>query len=122
MWIIVIIYLCLSCFGLNFMKQGMDNSNFELVRDNSAFFMLNSNIDLRAIIGASFYVLSFLTWLFLLKKYDLSYIFPIVTGLAYIGVMLISYFVLAEKFDIFKILGAVMILAGVVLVNIKVNA
>lgn len=115
MWIAVIFYLACSISGLLLMKQGLNNTSAHVVRE-SPFLTIGSQLDLRAVIGIFLYALSFLTWLYLLKRFNLSYIFPIITGLSYLGVLAVSYFLLAERFNTPKLVGAVLILIGVILV------
>ncbi|HHY95812.1 MAG TPA: hypothetical protein GX513_12515 [Firmicutes bacterium] len=115
MWMAIVLYLACSIFGLLLMKQGLNHTTFA-VTQTAPFLSIGSQLDLRVVMGAAFYLTSFLTWLFLLKKYNLSYIFPITTGLSYVGVLAVSYFALAERFNAPKLVGALLILVGVVLV------
>jgi len=116
MWIAVVIYLIINISGLTLMKQGMSKSSFDIFNSNTGFLSIESILDFRVVLGSVLYVLSFLTWLYLLKKYDLSYIFPIVTGLSYIGVLTVSFFLLSERFNLIKLVGATLILVGVMLI------
>lgn len=115
MWMVVVLYLVCSISGLLLMKEGLNHTTLAFVR-GVPFLAIGSQLDLRVVGGSALYLVSFLTWLFLLKKYDLSYIFPIITGLSYVGVLLVSYFTLAEKFNPPKLVGALLILVGVLLV------
>ncbi len=115
MWIAVGFYLVCSVFGLLLMKQGLSNTSAS-VSGEAPFLTISSQLDLRTVIGITLYVLSFFTWLYLLKRFHLSYIFPVITGLSYLGVLAVSYFVLAERFNVPKLVGIFLILAGVLLV------
>ena len=67
----------------------------------------------KLIIGAILYGSSFLTWLWLLSKEDLSSIYPIVVALGYLSIMLVSFVFLKEQASLAKFIGAFLILVGV---------
>jgi uncharacterized membrane protein len=68
-------------------------------------------------LGAVSYGLSFLVWMFLLKKYDLSFLRPLV-GFGYIITSLLAWIVLKEKITVLRWIGIGLIVAGVYLVGI----
>jgi multidrug transporter EmrE-like cation transporter len=69
--------------------------------------------------GLVLYVVSFLVYTFLIAKYDLGYILPLVTGFVYVAIFVASYFIFHENFTATKIVGIAMILAGLVFLNLK---
>ncbi|OGO84389.1 MAG: hypothetical protein A2Y24_07150 [Clostridiales bacterium GWE2_32_10] len=71
------------------------------------------------ILGFIAYVTSFVLWIVLLQKFNLSYMYPILVGLAYIFVLLASIIILKEKVTNFNIAGSVIILVGILFMNIK---
>jgi drug/metabolite transporter (DMT)-like permease len=72
-------------------------------------------------LGAVSYGVSFLVWMFLLKKYDLSFLRPLV-GFGYIVTSLLAWIVLKEKITIIRWIGISLIVAGVYLVGISAKA
>lgn len=68
------------------------------------------------IIGLIFFGLSFVLWVKVLTKSDLSYAYPMVS-LGYINVIILSYFFFKEPFTTTKILGITLIIFGVIILN-----
>ncbi len=66
-------------------------------------------------LGIVLYGLSTLFWLSALSKKDLSYVYPFVAG-TYLLVLALSYFVLKENFGFERIIGAALVLTGLVII------
>lgn len=66
--------------------------------------------------GIISYGLSFLLWIKVLSKVELSYAYPMVS-LGYVIVMIFSYFLFKENISFVRILGVAFIIAGVFLVS-----
>ncbi len=64
--------------------------------------------------GIVFYAISMIFWLLVLSRIDLSLAYPML-ALSYVGVMLVSLFVLGEKVTAVRWIGAAFIIMGVVL-------
>ena len=112
--LIIPIYLFLTVSGLIFMKKGMA---FFSASFGSGKLMLNMPIEL--IVGITFYVLSFLSWMLILSKHQLSFIYPILVGLSYVGVLVAAHYVLKEPLVTRQVIGSVVVLIGIILINIK---
>jgi len=69
--------------------------------------------------GLFCYVTSVSGYLVLLSKSDISVAYPIVTSLAYGGIIIISLLVFREPFSAIKWVGLALILGGVILVGGK---
>ncbi len=111
----IVIYVLLSSFGLVFLKLGTNNAlDFSF---NDGNFTLHINYIL--IIGMFFYILSFITSLIAMKGMNLNIFYPVSAGLVYILVALLSVFVLHEKISLRQLFGMVVILAGVIIMNVK---
>lgn len=65
------------------------------------------------VLGAVFYVLSFLTWMFLLSKKELSFIYPLTVSIVYVAIMVSSVLLFKEQFSLYKIIGVVLIGLGI---------
>lgn len=68
------------------------------------------------LIGLVLFGGSFLLWIKVLTKSDLSYAYPMVS-LGYVVVALLSKFLLNESFTANKIIGVLMIISGVFVLN-----
>ena len=66
-------------------------------------------------LGFLLYLCSFLLWQRMIVKYDLSIMVPIVTGIVQIVVLLIGHFIFKESLPITGIIGAMLIILGIVL-------
>lgn len=64
-------------------------------------------------VGGSCYVLAFALYLVLLSRFELSRIYPVTTGLAFVSVVLISNNVFRELVSVDKIVGIAFILVGI---------
>lgn len=108
-----IIYLICTSLGLLFMKMGGDSLSFSL-KDSIQF-----KIGFITCLGFIFYIASFLIWQKLLVSFDLSYIFPILTGIVQIIVLLIGIFVFKESCSITNVMGIILIIIGIILIAKK---
>ncbi|MEW6723798.1 MAG: SMR family transporter [Bacillota bacterium] len=61
---------------------------------------------------------SFIAWIFVLRRLELSVAYPLVS-LSYATVTLLSVVFLHESFTIYKLVGLVLIMLGVVVLNIR---
>lgn len=78
--------------------------------------ILNLNISLTSLIGLLCYAFSFLLYLILVSKFNLSKIYPITTGIIFICVMVASVLLLKEQVTMTSLLGSALILVGVILI------
>lgn len=76
-------------------------------------------ITLVTLLGIVCYGLSFLLYIFLLNKFDLSFISPITIGVVYVLLMITAIVFFSEHFTVLKIIGCILILVGVVMVLIS---
>ncbi|HCJ56937.1 SMR family transporter [Lutispora sp.] len=68
------------------------------------------------LVGLVLFGSSFLLWIKVLTKSDLSYAYPMVS-LGYVLVALLSKFLFNEPFTVNKVIGVVMIISGVFVLN-----
>ena len=80
---------------------------------------LKFNITAYTVSGIVLYGISFISYLYLISKYNLGYIIPLTTGLVYILIFTSSYFIFNEVFSLIKIAGILLIIIGLVLLNIS---
>ena len=112
--ILVIIYLLLSVSGLVLMKLG-GNSGTLAMKEGTITFGINWI----SAIGFVCYICSFLLFTKIVIMFDLSYIMPLVTGIVQILTLVASYVVFKENISMQGIIGATIIIAGIIIMNFK---
>ena len=111
----IIIYLMCSVGGLVLLKSEANSVN--IVLQNGLFSL---SMGLKSILGFILYIASFLIYTFyIIKQFDLSYIFPIITGITQVLVILAGVFLFKESINTYAIVGIFLIIAGITLLNIK---
>lgn len=111
----IIIYLICSVGGLVLIKSEANSVNIAM--QNGVF---NLSMGLKSILGFILYIASFLIYTFyIIKQFDLSYIFPIITGITQVLVILAGVFLFKETMNTYAIVGVFLIIAGITLLNIK---
>ena len=111
----LIIYVLTTALGLVLIKLGSEtNSIAEIVNGKFIFHPTLLNI-----LGVLLYGVSFVLYTYLISKNDLGYIIPLTTALVYVLIFIASFVIFKESFTLQKILAIVLILAGVILLNIK---
>ena len=107
-----------NVMGHVFLKAGMNQiGGITFNALVTQFTKIFSNVSV--LVGLFCYISSVSGYLVLLSKSDISVAYPVVTSLAYAGIIIISVFVFREPFSAIKWLGLALILGGVVLVGIK---
>ena len=102
--VLVMISTILGAFGSLYLKKG------------SVKFNLKNLLNKKLIFGMLIYGLSTIFFILALKKGEVSILYPI-SALSYIWVSLLSVKVLKEKMNLFKWLGIILIILGVVIIT-----
>lgn len=111
----IIIYLILTVGGLVLVKSGAETTSLAI--QNGTF---NFSMQLKVMLGFIAYVGSFLIYTFyIIKKFDLSYIYPIITGITQVLVVIAGILLFKEKLNIYGIVGIILIILGVIFLNFK---
>lgn len=108
----IILYILLSASGLLLLKKSLINDLAILNLSNIKNLLLNWYF----IFGFLFYASSFLTWLYILSKKEISYAYPIVVGLSYFVIVLSSLIIFKESLTLNKIIGIVLIGIGIIFI------
>lgn len=112
--IMLSIYLLLTTSGLVLMKLG-GNTGALIIKSGT----LDFSMSLISCLGFVCYIGSFLIFTRLVNMFNLSYIYPISAGIVQILTLVASYFILKEPISVQGIIGAVIIIIGIVIMNIK---
>ena len=111
----LIIYVCLSATALTLIKLGLGKDSTLLL--NKGGFSLS--LSWMLVLGACLYVVSFCLSMVVMKGMNLSLFYPLSAGLIYIAVCVLSFLVLKEKISTTQLIGMAVILAGIVIMNLK---
>lgn len=112
--VLVLLYLLFSIFGLILMKKG-GNAGSLSYNNNT----VGLSINVISFVGLLFYIISFLLYTKVVTSFDLSYIIPIITGVSQILILLASWSILKETISKQGIIGAIIIIIGIIIMNIK---
>ena len=113
-FLLVGLYLILTVLGLVFMKLGGNPGSFSVENGTLTF-----GINWISAIGFICYLVSFLLFTRVVVIFDLSYIFPIVTGITQILALIASAIVFKENISVQSIIGASFIIIGIIIMNYK---
>lgn len=112
---LILISVFLGALGQILVKLGAVNLQLNFAGIN-LFKSLGAIItNLPVMLGIISYGVSFLLWIKVLSKVELSYAYPMVS-IGYVLVMIFSYFLFKENISLLRILGVVCIIVGVILV------
>jgi len=113
--LILALYVLATSFGLIVLKLGA-NADLPITIADSK---LQLNLNVFSLSGIALYSLSFILYIYLISKYDLGYIIPLVTALVYILIFVASFIIFNERFTATKILAIILIIAGLILLNLQ---
>lgn len=112
--IIVVVYLLLTMLGLILMKLGGNTGSFAVENGN-----INFGISPISLLGFVCYIGSFFIYTRMVIMFDLSYITPLCTGIVQILTLIASRIVFKENITIQGIVGASIIIIGLLIMNWK---
>jgi drug/metabolite transporter (DMT)-like permease len=111
--LMISIYVILNSFGQILIKMG----TMEIKNPVSMCDVIN----VKLIFGVFLFGLSFLTWIFILTKFNLSYAFPFAVGFGYAMVIVLSIFILKEVPTFLQIAGMSFVGIGLILMSVKLS-
>lgn len=114
--LLICVYMILTVSGLVFIKLGGNPGTFAM-KDGDINFAMNWI----SAIGFICYICSFLLFTRIVVIFDLSYILPLTTGIVQVIVLIASYYIFKENISVYGLVGASLIIIGVVIMNIKVD-
>ena len=115
-FILVGIYVILTLSGLVLMKLGGNPGSFSMVEGN-----INFGISPISLIGLICYICSFLLFTRIVVMFDLSYIMPLTTAIVQILTLVAAKVVFKENFTTQGIIGASIVIIGVLIMNFKLK-
>ena len=113
-YLLLIIYIVFSATGLLLIKVGSNDFSMRL---NSG--LLSLSINMIMLLGMVFYVCSFFLFIFILPRFNLTYIYPLAAGILYIVITFAGVFFFKETLTFWHLVGMFFILLGVIAININ---
>lgn len=113
--VLVCIYVLCGSFGMVLIRKGGLQCKFHINSEK-----IDITINWVLLIGVILYVISFLLWIYILQIFPLTYVSPIVYGVVYIMISILSAIFLKEIISIRMIIASFLIIGGVILGSIKV--
>jgi len=109
---LIIMYVFFAVGGSTLIKYG----SLPKVSSFITLPIVNVSLSLVTIFGILCYGLSFVLYIFLLSKFDLSFISPITIGIVYVLLMITALVIFGEQFTLLKTIGCAVILAGILMI------
>lgn len=110
-----ILYVIFSVGGLTLVKL----STLKDYKSIISIPVLDMKLTAISLLGILCYGVSFCIYLAVISRYDLGIIIPILSGVVNILILLVALTILKEKLTPNMVIGAVIIIVGVVIMNIK---
>ena len=113
--VLLVVYVLFAVGGSTLIKYG------GIAKISTLFIIpfVNTMVTWVSLLGIVCYGVSFIVYIILLSKFDLSVLSPVTIGFVYVLLMVTSVLVFHEQFTIMKIIGCVLVLVGVMLVVIN---
>jgi drug/metabolite transporter (DMT)-like permease len=115
MGLLAFVSIALGAVGQIFLKIAATKSSGKLVD-----FYLGLLKSPFVYLGAFSYGVSFLLWMFLLKRFDISFLRPLMS-FGYIITSLLAFFLLHEKITAMRWIGTILIVAGMVFMIVSLD-
>ncbi|UCD84062.1 MAG: EamA family transporter [Deltaproteobacteria bacterium] len=115
---LIFLAIIISLGGQLSLKTGMNRIGRIDTIDLSSILLLIGKVALSPIIllGLGLYVVGFVVWLIVLSRVDLSFAYPMIS-LNYVLVILFSWLVLGEQIALTRLVGALVICTGVIILS-----
>ena len=112
---LILVYLILTVSGLILYKKGANSDAILSINKG----VLSIKLSLISILGLACYMVSFLLYMLILPKFDLTFIYPVLSAISYISIYILSILVLGESTTGMGIVGSIIIMIGIFVVGIS---
>lgn len=107
--LLIVLYVVLNSMAQLLLKQGASAAA-------GSWVVLGLPVNARLAGGIGLFGLSFLVWIYILAKENLSFAFPFAVGLGYSTVVLLAVLYLGETVSARQIVGIAAVLLGLLLI------
>ncbi len=111
--VLIGIYLFMTVAGLVLMKYGKNPGTIKVSNGNISF-----GVSFISGIGLLCYIISFVLFTRIVIMFDLSYIYPITTGIVQILSLIASKIVFKENITVSALIGACLVIVGIIVMNL----
>jgi multidrug transporter EmrE-like cation transporter len=109
---VILLTVFMSACAQLLLKMGMNKASMSGgFFDNGVWSVLQLLYTPLVFFGGLVYMLSFIAWLWVLSKVELSLAYPFV-GISFVFTLIFGVFVLGESINIYKLVGTFMIVIG----------
>lgn len=116
-YLMIVMYVIFTVAGLILMKKGGNAGKISLGGGELGF-----SISWISLLGFICYIISFLLYTRIIMMFEnLSFISPICNGIAQVMIVAASWLILKEQITGLNVGGALLIIAGIVIMNLKIN-
>ncbi len=112
---ILFVYLAANSIGLYNLKMSI--AQVAALTSDPHEFIMTILTSSRFVLGAFFYIFSFLLWIVLIAKNELSFIIPIIISSLYISSILVGVVCFDEQLNSTRVAGIIIILVGVIILS-----
>lgn len=113
--ILMITYVVMAVLGSTLIKYGSTAG----VKGLFTVPIVHMSVSFISLIGIVAYGVSFLVYIVLLTRFDLSFVSPLLIAFVYLLLMVTAFVIFKEAITFYKILGCSFILIGILLVIFK---
>ena len=109
---VILITVFMSACAQLFLKMGMNKATLSGgFFDNGVWSFIQLLYTPLVFFGGLVYMLSFIAWLWVLSKVELSLAYPFV-GISFVFTLIFGVFILGESINTYKVIGTLMIVMG----------
>lgn len=107
----LLLYVAGSTSGVVLLKFFYNSIQYESIRD-----LISKTLNIYFLSGTALYIFSFLIWLYILSKMNLSIAYPVSVTLSFVSIILVSILFLREKFSWNLTIGTMLCLLGIYII------
>ena len=111
--VLFLLYCILASSGLVLFKLGSSNANNVIT-----LFSININFSFKMLLGIICYGVSFLLWLYIISKVNLTYAMPLSVAVVNTFVIIESSTFLKERISLVQGIGIFIVILGVCLITV----
>ncbi|MBU2472884.1 MAG: EamA family transporter [Patescibacteria group bacterium] len=97
------------------LRKGMMDIDINIVSFSKLLEIISSSY---VLLGLLFYGISFTLYVYLLSKFELSFIYPITMSAGFVLLLIFSVLLLDETFTLSKLIGIILVSAGIIVITL----